>query len=285
MTQGSVITNHWTGLELSRAAASSGSYLYSISPWWSSETLQSPLKVRLPLFGWSWGDNCVHQVQQGRWELWRLNHISMELQPVNHRSDPCVCITTERGVGGVGGWEGISHSVRELWKWLNNIDFTPLCLWLESQSSHYMKCQNHRDQSSYPALYLGISARHFQLAVFCKKIFGLERKRKLSQLSLPHPTITHHPPPPPSLRLHIKASHPSLLVPSNRFHLTVAQWSVVFWAAQLCAMKWKPLGWLDHDWGGWKSLVLGFVKQRGASKQTTHRSNFYKLTRPMVECN
>ena len=184
-----------------------------------------------------------------------------------------------------GGEGRISHSVRELWKWLNNIDFTPLCLWLESQSSHYMKCQNHRDQSSYPALYLGISARHFQLAVFCKKIFGLERKRKLSQLSLPHPTITHHPPPPPSLRLHIKASHPSLLVPSNRFHLTVAQWSVVFWAAQLCAMKWKPLGWLDHDWGGWKSLVLGFVKQRGASKQTTHRSNFYKLTRPMVECN
>ena len=99
MTQGSVITNHWTGLELSRAAASSGSYLYSISPWWSSETLQSPLQVRLPLFGWSWGDNCVHQVQQGRWELWRLNHISMELQPVNHRSDPGVCITTERGGG------------------------------------------------------------------------------------------------------------------------------------------------------------------------------------------
>ena len=49
--------------------------------------------------------------------------------------------------------------------------------------SDYMKCQNYRDQSSYPALYLGISPRHFQLALFCKKIFGPERKRKLSQLS------------------------------------------------------------------------------------------------------
>ena len=72
--------------------------------------------------------------------------------------------------------------------------------------SDYMKCQNYRDQSSYPALYLGISPRHFQLALFCKKIFGPERKRKLSQLSHPLP-----PSLPPSFH-HIKISHPSLLV-------------------------------------------------------------------------
>ena len=155
-----------------------------------------------------------------------------------------------------GGEGRISHSVRELWKWLNNIDFTPLCLWLESQSSHYMKCQNHRDQSSYPALYLGISARHFQLAVFCKKIFGLERKRKLSQLS-------HH-----SIILR------SLSPLTAGFHLRMGftlQCLSVISCEQLEFVQWNEnhcsgfaLGWLDHDWGGWKSLVLEFVKQRGA---------------------
>ena len=66
-------------------------------------------------------------------------------------------------------------------------DSTSLILLLfVCDSPDYMKCQNHRDQSSYPALYLGISPGHFQLALFCKKIFGPERKRKLSQLSHHH---------------------------------------------------------------------------------------------------
>ena len=283
MTQGSVITNHWTGLELSRAAASSGSYLYSISPWWSSETLQSPLKVRLPLFGWSWGDNCVHQVQQGRWELWRLNHISMELQPVNHRSDPGVCITTERG-----GGKDLSLCQRTLEMTQQHWFYSSLFVTgVTEQPLHEMS--KPPGPIILPSTLLGnlsqtLSAR----CVLQENIWSGEKEETVSTEPSPsnyHPSSTTTTITTSYIRLHIKASHPSLLVPSNRFHLTVAQWSVVFWAAQLCAMKWKPLGWLDHDWGGWKSLVLGFVKQRGASKQTTHRSNFYKLTRPMVECN
>ena len=111
---------------------------------------------------------------------------------------------------------------------------------------------------SYPALHLGISPRHFQLALFCKKIFGPERKRKLSQLS-------HH-----SIILR------SLSPLTAGFHLPMGftlQFLSVISCEQLEFVQWNEnhcsgfaLGWLDHDWGGWKSLVLEFVKQRGAER-------------------
>ena len=75
----------------------------------------------------------------------------------------------------------------------------------------YMKCQNHRDQSSYPPLYLGISAR-LASCVLQENICSGEKEETVS---------TEPPPSPPGL--HIKTSHPSLLVPSNGFHFSVAQ--------------------------------------------------------------
>ena len=141
----------------------------------------------------------------------------------------------------------------------------------------YMKCQNHRDQSSYPALYLGISSR-LALMCFARKYLVCRERGNCLNWSIPHHT--------PPVGLHIKASHSSLLMPSNGFHdaellpvISCAQVRTVHWNENHC---WGfALGWLDHDWGGWKSLVLGFVKQRGARRETTHSPNFYKLTGPM----